>query len=151
MLITSHLAATVAASRWLGLPAPELAIALAGGVLLDLDHLCTNRKWASDIKNFLRSGTVTHGEVKQHSWLQEPFFGLAAGTLAGLGTAALWPVRWWIYPLFQATHSVMDSVMRYEHQPFVPFSRIAYRGWIRSNSKAELAISTIAVISALLL
>ena len=152
MLITSHLAATVAVSRWLGLSVPELSTALAGGVLLDLDHLVVNGKWFVDVKNFLRSGIVTHGEVKQHSWLlQEPLCGLIVGALTGLAVAAWWPqVRWWVFPFFQGMHIIMDGAMRYRHEPLMPFSRWSYRGWIRSNSKTELAVSS-AILAAILL
>lgn len=146
MLITSHLAVTVLTAKTLSLGGPELIAAFAGGVLLDADHLFVNTKWISDIKNFLLYGTMTHGEIKQHSWMQEPLFGLVAGVGIGIIFSWLWPgVRWWIFPLFQGLHIGMDALMRYEHTPFVPWSDRKYRGPIMSNTKTELALSLLAL------
>ena len=148
MLVTSHLAATLAASRGLALATPELLIILAGGVALDLDHLFVNQKWRADVRRFLTGRGVTHGEVRQHSWLQEPAFGLPAGALVGFVIASLLPVRWWVLPLGQGIHIAMDSLMRYEHLPLAPLSnRGRYRGWGRPNSMTEVVLSSLMLMA----
>lgn len=145
MLFTSHLAITVFVANKMGLSGPETMLALAAGVGIDLDHFFVNKKWIQDIKSFFSESVVTHGEVKQHSWLQEPFFGLIAGLLAGFTISYLTGARWWIFPSFQALHIFMDSLMNYDHEPFVPFSFWKYRGWIYPGTRGELAISIIAL------
>ena len=146
MLITSHVAATMVLAETFSLNGvSEWSAALVGGVLIDLDHFLVSKKWLSDVKMFFRGG-VTHGETNQHSWLQEPFFGLTAGIAAGLCIAMVFPVRWWIIPLFQAVHIAMDACMRYTHQPLVPLSRWTYRGPIRSNSKIEFWSSPLLIV-----
>lgn len=148
MLITSHLAVTLAVNKTLAFTTPEVLVALAGGVAIDLDHLFVNQKWRTDVWRFLTGHGVTHGEVRQRSWLQEPVFGLPAGTLLGVAIAFLLPVRWWVLPLGQGIHIAMDSLMRYEHLPLAPLSsRARYRGWIRSNSMTELAISSLVLMT----
>lgn len=142
MLITSHLVATLLVAKGLSLEDMELWTALAGGVALDVDHFFVNTKWISDIKNFLRERKITHGEVKQHSWFQEPLFGLSAGVLFGILLSLFIPsVRWWVFPVFQAIHIVMDGLMNYERQPFVPVSRWQYWGVLRSNTSTEWLVS----------
>jgi len=148
MLITSHLVVTLLAAKGLALEGPELLVALAGGVALDADHLFTNIKWASDIKNLLREGRITHGEIKQHSWIQELVSGLISGAIIGFLISLVFPqVHWWIFPLFQATHIFLDSLMKYEHQPFVPFSRWRYRGFVYPGSRTEWLISSLILIA----
>ena len=151
MLLTSHLAATLLLSQALAFSGPELATAVISGVALDLDHLLVNRKWLGDIQNFFQKGASTHGEVMQHSWLQEPLFGLAAGVFIGLGVQAVFAsVPWWVFPLSQALHIGMDALMDYEHRPLVPLSKLSYRGVIRSVTVNEAIISSAAVLAILL-
>ena len=148
MLLTSHLAATLLLSQALAFSGPELAAAVIGGVALDLDHLFISRKWLGDVQNFFRKGTSTHGEVMQHSWLQEPLFGLAAGVFIGLGVQAVFAsVQWWVFPLSQALHIGMDALMNYEHRPLVPLSKWSYRGFVRSVTVNEAIISSAAVLA----
>lgn len=144
MLITSHLAVTFLVGRSIGVAGPELLISLLGGVALDTDHLLVNDKWKNDLRNFLQKSVLTHGEIKQHSWIQEPLFGLSVGVIFGILVSFLIPsVRWWVFPLFQGLHIFMDAFMSYEHQPFVPFKNWSYRGWVRSNSGVELISSSL--------
>lgn len=151
MLLTSHLAATLLLSRALGFSGPELVAAVVSGVALDLDHLFVNKKWLGDVRNFFRKGASTHGEVTQHSWLQEPLFGLAAGVFIGLAVQALFAsVRWWVFPLSQALHIGMDALMNYEHRPLVPLSKWSYRGFVRSATVTEAIISSAALLTILL-
>lgn len=147
MLVTSHLVATLLLSKGLGLAGPELITALTAGVALDADHLFVNAKWMSDAKNFFWERKVTHGEVKQHSWLQEPVFGIVVGIIIGVMLANIFAVRWWIFPLFQALHIAMDALMKYEHQPLAPFNRVRYLGPILSNSKVEWFVSSAALLA----
>lgn len=146
MLITSHLFGTLVLGKALSIEAPELYVALLAGVGVDIDHAFVNRKWVQDIKGFLRERKITYG-TKQHSWLQEVAFGIFAGITTGVLISYLWPtVRWWIFPVFLLSHIALDSVMHYEHEPFIPFSKFKYFGWIRSGTKAELLLSSIGLI-----
>lgn len=130
---------------------PELITALTAGVALDVDHFFVNTKWMSDAKNFFLERKVTHGEVKQHSWLQEPLFGMLFGIAFGFLVAYLYPsIRWWVFPLFQMLHIALDALMKYEHQPLVPVSRVRYRGAIPVNSRVEWLGSSIALASIVL-
>lgn len=143
MLITSHLLGTLALGKALSIETPEIYAALLSGVAVDLDHIFVNRKWIQDVKDFLQEEKITYG-AKQHSWLQEIVFGIFAGITIGVLISYIWPtVRWWIFPIFLLLHIALDSVMRYEHEPFTPFSRFKYIGWLRSGTKAELVISSI--------
>lgn len=143
MLVTSHLLGTLILAKSLAIETPELYVALLSGVGVDIDHIFVNRKWLQDIKDFLRERKVTYG-TNQHSWLQELAFGTLAGIVIGILISIIWPhLRWWIFPVFLLSHIALDSVMHYEHQPFVPFSKFKYWGWLRSATKAEILISTI--------
>ena len=152
MLITSHLAVTILAGQALSLSTSEFFTALAGGVALDLDHLLVNGKWLSDARVFLRRGITTHGEVNQHSWIQEPLFGSIFGIIAGVAIHYWNPeVRWWIFPAFQGSHIMMDAFMKYDHHPFTPIlSKISYRGLIRPNSKIEWLVSFLVLAAVVL-
>ncbi len=142
MLITSHLAVTLLVGKGLGLWGFEMVTALLMGVAIDLDHFLVNRKWVNDVKTFVFTFKSTHGEVKQHSWIQEPLFGLSAGVILGILLSFFVPsVRWWIFPAFQALHITMDGFMNYEHQPFAPVSRWKYWGVLRSNTPTEWFVS----------
>ncbi|MDP3948042.1 MAG: hypothetical protein Q8Q41_05150 [bacterium] len=143
MLITSHLLGTLVIAKALSIETSELYVALFSGVGVDIDHIFVNRKWIHDIKSFLQERKITYG-TKQHSWLQEIVFGTFAGIVIGfLIPYILSSVRWWIFPVFLLSHIVLDSVMRYEHEPLVPLSRFKYWGWIRSGTRAEFLISSI--------
>lgn len=150
MLITSHLLVTLLASKALSLGAPEIYAALAAGVAVDADHFFVNKKWISDIRDFVLERKITHG-TNQHSWLQEVLFGTLAGIIIGVLVSMAWPsIRWWIIPLFLLMHIAMDAVMSFEHKPFAPLSKRTYRGWLRSGTKAELLISVIGLVWILL-
>ena len=147
MLITSHLLGTLILSKALTIETPELYVALLSGVGVDIDHIFVNKKWIQDIKSFLNGRKIIYG-TKQHCWLQEIVFGTFVGVVIGFLISFFWPsVRWWIFPIFLLSHIVLDSIMRYEHQPFVPLSRFKYWGWIRSGTKAELFISSIGLVA----
>lgn len=149
MLITSHLAATVLVGESLSLGPSELMVALLGGVALDVDHFFISTKWIVDIKNFFYEGRISHGEVRQHSFIQEPILGMAFGITLGFIVSLLWPSnRWWIFPLFQAIHIGMDAFMKYEHRPFIPLREWSYRGWLSPGTKGELIGSSIACAAA---
>lgn len=146
MLITSHLLCTLVLGKALSIEAPELYVALLAGVGVDIDHAFVNRKWVQNIKDFLRERKITYG-TKQHSWLQELAFGTFVGIIIGVLITYIWPtVRWWIFPAFLLSHIALDSVVHYEHEPFIPFSKFKYWGWIRSGTKAELLFSSIGLI-----
>ena len=152
MLITSHLVVTIFLAKQLLLSESEFIMALGAGVLVDADHFFVNRKWVSDIKNFLTQGVITHGEIKQHSWFQEVLFGMTVAILVGLIVSNFSPtIRWWIVPLFLGLHILLDSVMRYEHEPFIPFSKWNYHGWMRSGTLIELLFSLALLFTALFL
>ena len=152
MLITSHLVVTIFLAKQLLLSESEFIMALGAGVLVDADHFFVNRKWVSDIKNFLTQGVITHGEIKQHSWFQEVLFGMTVAILVGLIVLNFSPtIRWWIVPLFLGVHMLLDSVMRYEHEPFIPFSKWNYHGWMRSGTLIELLFSLALLFTALFL
>ena len=141
MLISSHLLGTLILGKALMLETPELYVALLAGVGVDIDHFFVNRKWAQDIKDFIRERKIVYG-TKQHSWLQEFIFGISAGIVIGVLISYIAPtIRWWIFPVFLLSHIALDSVMRYEHAPFVPFGKFKYRGWLYSGTKAELILS----------
>ena len=143
MLISSHLLGTLVLGKTLSIETPELYVALLAGVGIDIDHVFVNRKWTRDIRDFLRERKVTYG-TKQHSWLQELVFGVFAGITIGVFISYLWPaIRWWIFPTFLLSHIILDSVMHYEHEPFMPFSKFKYWGWFRSGTKTELALSSL--------
>ena len=146
MLITSHLVATVLLSSSISLQDGEFFTALASGVALDIDHLFINKKWISDIKKFLRGKGTTKGEISQHSWIQEPLFGLTIGIIIGVLLEYFLGISWWIFPLFQAIHIAMDALMRYEHKPFVPLGKWRYWGFIPSGSKQEFLASSALLI-----
>lgn len=145
MLITSHLLATLLASKALGLNKTEVVAALAAGVGVDLDHAFVNQKWLTDIKEFFTHQRITYG-INQHSWLQEFAFGLLVATPLGLVISRYAPVRWWVLPLFLFLHIAMDAVMRNAHQPFAPFSDFTYVGWLRSGTPGEILISGIGLL-----
>lgn len=152
MLITSHLFVTITVGKAAGLNHAEWIAALVSGVLVDADHLLVNRKWWSDVKRFLRHGTITHGEVKQHSWIQEPLPGAVIGAFAGMIAAILpWGIRWWVIPLFLLAYIALDLGMRYQHEPFIPLSRWSYRGFLKPGTLAELVISTLGCLAVLAL
>jgi len=147
MLITSHLLGTLILGKALSVETPELYVALLAGVGVDVDHVFINRKWVQDIRDFLRERKITYGTT-QHSWLQEIMFGTFAGIIIGFLISSFWPpVRWWIFPVFLLSHIVLDSVMRYEHQPLVPLSRFKYWGWIHSGTKVEFFISSFGLVA----
>ena len=147
MLIASHLASTVVVAGGLSLSGIETLMALLAGVFIDADHFLVNTKWFSDVKNFFKNGKITHGEVMQHSWFQEPAFGLIAGSLIGIALSLFIPgARWWVFPLFQGIHIFMDSAMKYAHQPLAPLSRWKYKGFIRPGSGMELIISSLVFV-----
>ena len=147
MLITSHLLGTLALGKALSIETPELYVAMLSGVAVDIDHLFVNRKWIQDTRGFLQERKITYG-TRQHSWLQEIIFGTFAGIVIGVLISYFWPaVRWWIFPVFLLSHIALDSMMRYEHEPLIPFSRFKYWGWIRSGTKAEFLISSIGLIA----
>ena len=146
MLITSHLLGTLLLGKALSIETPELYVALLSGVVVDIDHIFVNKKWIQDIKSFLQERKIIYG-TKQHSWLQEIVFGTFVGIVIGFLISFLWPsVRWWIFPVFLLSHIVLDSVMRYEHEPFAPLSKIRYWGWLRSGTKVELLVSFIGLV-----
>ena len=146
MLITSHLLGTLLLGKALSIETPELYVALLSGVGVDIDHIFVNKKWIQDIKSFLQERKIIYG-TKQHSWLQEIVFGTFVGIVIGFLISFLWPsVRWWIFPVFLLSHIVLDSVMRYEHKPFVPLSKIKYYGWLRSGTKVELLVSFVGLV-----
>ena len=146
MLITSHILGTLVLSKALSLQTPELYVALLAGVGVDLDHFFVNKKWVKDVKDFVWERKITYG-VKQHSWLQEFSFGAMAGTLIGIATSYICPsIRWWIFPLFLLAHILLDSIMQNEHQPFAPFHRFKYYGWLRSGTKEELLLSFLGLL-----
>ena len=145
MLITSHILVTLVAGKALSLSQPELLTALAGGVGVDVDHLFVNRKWLQDIKDFVYQGKVTYG-INQHSWAQELVFGLILTIAAGFLLSLFFPIRWWILPLFLTMHIAMDAVMKNTHQPFAPFSKFSYQGWLRSGTLGEILISCIGLL-----
>ena len=146
MLITSHLLGTLILTKALTTNTPELYVALLAGVGVDIDHIFINRKWIQDINDFVGRRKIIRG-TKQHSYLQELVFGTLAGIGIGFLISFFWPVvRWWIFPVFLLTHIVLDSVMHYKHEPFIPFSKFSYWGWLYSGSKAELAISSIGLV-----
>ncbi|KKW20884.1 MAG: hypothetical protein UY71_C0018G0015 [Parcubacteria group bacterium GW2011_GWB1_52_7] len=146
MLITSHLLGTLLLGKALSIETPELYVALLSGVGVDIDHIFVNKKWIQDIKSFLQERKIIYG-TKQHSWLQEIVFGTFVGIVIGFLISFLWPsVRWWIFPVFLLSHIVLDSVMRYEHEPFAPLSKIRYWGWLRSGTKVELLVSFIGLV-----
>ena len=147
MLITSHLLGTLLVGKAFSIETPELYVALLAGVAVDIDHIFINKKWIQDIKNFLWERKITYG-TKQHSWLQEFVFGAITGLIIGFLISYIWPaVQWWIFPIFLLLHIVLDSVMRYEHEPFIPFNRFKYTGWLRSGTKGELLISSIGLVA----
>ncbi|KKS38013.1 MAG: hypothetical protein A3G49_01145 [Candidatus Sungbacteria bacterium RIFCSPLOWO2_12_FULL_41_11] len=146
MLIISHILGTLVFGKALSIETPELYVALLAGVGVDIDHVFVNRKWAQDIKDFLRERKITYG-TKQHSWLQEIMFGTFAGIIIGFLISSFWlPVRWWIFPAFLLLHIALDSVMRYEHKPFVPFNKFKYWGWLYSGTKVELILSSVGLV-----
>src|SRR3989344_4861810 len=74
----------------------------------------------------------------------ELYVALLAGVTIGVFISYLWPaIRWWIFPTFLLSHIILDSVMHYEHEPFMPFSKFKYWGWFRSGTKTELALSSL--------
>jgi hypothetical protein len=147
MLITSHLAATLALVPVVGAHGPEFWLALLGGVGVDLDHLFVNTKWIRDIRIFFAERRIERG-VNQHSPLQELFFGVATASLIGVALHALYPtVRWWILPFFLATHIALDGIMKCEHQPFAPFNRWSYWGFMKSGTIMEFVVSLIVLVS----
>lgn len=148
MLITSHIVSTILIGEAFSFAPAETVVAFVAGVAIDVDHLFVSKKWVSDVKNFLLHGITTHGEVKQHSWLQEPLFGIVVGVAVGVTLSILFfGIRWWIFPLFQAIHILMDSLMQYEHEPLVPISRWKYGGFIPSATKTEFLGSSLALVA----
>jgi len=151
MLITSHLLGTLSLGKALALETPELYVALLAGVGVDIDHIFVNRKWVQDVTDFLKERKITYG-TKQHSWLQEPIWGVFVGITIGVLISYFWPaVRWWVFPSFLLLHIVLDSVMHYEHEPFIPFSKLKYFGWIKSGTKVELTLSSFGLVVLFLL
>jgi len=152
MLITSHTLATLLVGKTLSLEGPELYVALLAGVGVDIDHIFVDRQYIQDrvrnIGEIMRGQKIATRGVKQHSWLQEPLFGTIAGLAIGIVISYFWlSVRWWIFPLFLLLHIAMDGIMRHNyHEPFAPFSRYKYQGWIRPASKIELLISVVGLI-----
>jgi hypothetical protein len=145
MLITSHILATLVIGKALSLSQPELYAAFAGGVGVDIDHLFVNRKWLQDIKDFVYAGKITYG-INQHSWIQELVFGILCGIVLGLLLSYLFQIRWWILPFFLFIHVGMDAVMKNRHEPFAPFSKFSYVGWLRSGTLGEIFISCIGLL-----
>lgn len=146
MLITSHLFGTLVLSKVLSIEIPELYVAVLSGVAVDMDHFFVNRKWVQDASDFLRKRKITYG-TKQHSWLQEFIFGTLVGIVIGVSISYISPVvRWWTFPFFLLLHIALDSVMHYEHEPFIPFSKFRYWGWLRSGTKLELLLSSVGLI-----
>jgi len=78
-----------------------------------------------------------------------PIFGVVSGMALGGILAVLFSVRWWFFPLFQMLHIAMDSFMRYEHQPLVPFHRWKYFGKITPGSRTEFILSTLLFLAVL--
>ncbi len=144
MLITTHIAVTVWLGKGLGLQVPEMIVALAGGVLVDIDHLF-KPGWRKTFLEFIKTGQRMNNQ-NHHSWIQELLPGLVVGSLIGLLINLTYPdIRWWILPLFQAIHIFLDYLMKNAHQPFVPFSKWGFRGFIPNNSKIELILSVLAL------
>jgi len=143
MLIATHLLSTLIISRLFSLETPEVYVALAAGVGIDLDHLIVNTKWLQDVKNFFQGKKIERG-INQHSYCQEPLFGLVFGIMVGIFIHFLIsPIRWWVFPLSLLSHIILDSFMRFDHWPFFPLSNYKYRGFIPSGTKIELLISTV--------
>ena len=146
MLITSHLVVTLSLGAALSLGKPELFVALISGVGIDLDHILVNKKWIQDIKDIIKGKQPTRG-INQHSWLQEVLVGGIVATLVGIIISNIWiEIRWWILPLFLFIHILMDAIMKFNHWPFVPFSKYKYSGWLTSGTKIELVLSTIGLL-----
>jgi len=146
MLITSHLLATLLASRGLSLNNVEIYVALIAGVGIDIDHVFVNGKWVQDAKNFFLGRQII-SDGNQHTWLQEFLFGSAVGIAGGLLVHSFFPtIRWWISPFFLLFHILMDSIEKYDHWPLAPFSRYKYRGFVPFGTRIELAISSIGLL-----
>ena len=145
MLITSHFFFTVLISKLLSLTGLEFYFALIAGVAVDIEHLFVNNKWIRDVKNFFQLKKIEQG-VNQHSLLQEPLFGISTALLVGIILHFTLTIRWWISPLFLASHIFFDALMKFSHYPWQPFNKFHYRGFIPSGTRREFYISIVALI-----
>lgn len=145
MLITSHFLFTILISKLFSLKGLELYIALLAGVAIDIDHLFVNKKWLSDIRNFVKDKKITRG-VNQHSYMQEIVPGLLMGIIIGIILYSWLAIRWWIFPLFLIIHIALDALMQYSHYPFKPFNNFTYKGWIPSATKWEFYLSALILL-----
>jgi len=146
MLFSSHLLATLVTKNMFSLRGGETIVALIFGTGIDTDHLFVNKKWITDTKDYIKHRKITRG-VNQHSYFQEVIFGEFFGILTGFLLSKIFiGIRWWICPLFLGLHIFLDSVMYYEHQPFFPFNKFKYWGWLRSGTRKELFFSVLGLL-----
>lgn len=145
MLITTHIAATLILGKYLNLSGLGWLMAFLGGVAIDIDHVLLNFKYLPNFKLFFKKASDTSGQVNQHWWTQEPIFGAVVGAVIGVLCSIIMAVQWWLFLLFQFLHISLDSLMKFEHQPLIPFSRKKYFGPLASGTKIELIISLVAL------
>ena len=149
MIFPSHLTSALIAGKFIGLLNPvEWLVVILASVGLDIDHVWVNLKYVCQPKIFFRNIADASGRVRQHTWIQEFVFGLLAGVIFGFILAWLFKVRWWIFPLFQLIHILLDGIMRVEHQPLAPFSKWNYRGFVPPGTKIEWIVSTVILVLA---
>jgi hypothetical protein len=144
MLITSHIASVLLLNEIIPLSSQELIMAWCAGVFIDIDHVFISNKWKDDVKRFFTKFETSHGEVNQHSFLQEPIIGLFFSVVLGVVISLFFmDIRWWVAPLFLGIHVVLDAVMNFEHRPFFPFSKKTYYGFVRSGTRTEFFLSLV--------
>lgn len=139
----SHLAITLIAGKIIGLNTGELLAAVAGGTILDLDHIFMLHKRKKDTPDFWQKLLKHNGQMNLHSWLHEPLIGLIFGVITGIIISILFfNIRWWVFPLFISGHILLDLSMKFEHQFFAPFGKKKHFGLFKSGTKKEFAFSS---------